>query len=48
MIRFTYRRAGITTLSLEGSHFVMLSQPKAVANLILDAAAAVTDGPPKA
>jgi pimeloyl-ACP methyl ester carboxylesterase len=48
MIRFTYRRAGITTLSLDGSHFVMLSQPKAVANLIHDAAAAVTSGPPEA
>jgi pimeloyl-ACP methyl ester carboxylesterase len=41
MIRHTYRRAGIRTTSLDGSHFVMQSQPKAVANLIRDAAASV-------
>lgn len=42
MIRYSYRRAGITALSVHGSHFVMLSQPKAVAALIRDALTAVS------
>ncbi|MES9810571.1 alpha/beta hydrolase [Streptomyces sp. CS081A] len=36
--RFGYRRAGMTTVEVDSSHLVMLAQPKAVAELILDAA----------
>ncbi|MFB7209074.1 alpha/beta fold hydrolase [Streptomyces sp. NPDC056255] len=36
--RFGYRRAGMTTVEVDSSHLVMLAQPKAVAELIMDAA----------
>ncbi|MFC8508083.1 alpha/beta fold hydrolase [Streptomyces sp. NPDC057411] len=36
--RYGYARAGMTTVEVDSSHLVMLSQPKAVAELILDAA----------
>ncbi|MET7666027.1 alpha/beta fold hydrolase [Streptomyces sp. NPDC055059] len=35
--RYGYERAGMTTVEVDSSHLVMLSQPKAVAELILDA-----------
>ncbi|MFJ6517010.1 alpha/beta fold hydrolase [Streptomyces filamentosus] len=38
--RFGYRRAGMTTVEVESSHLVMLSRPRAVAELILEAAQA--------
>ncbi|MFI8324392.1 alpha/beta fold hydrolase [Streptomyces sp. NPDC085529] len=36
--RYGYERAGMTTVEVDSSHLVMLSQPKAVAELILEAA----------
>lgn len=36
--RYGYERAGMTTVEVDSSHLVMLAQPKAVAELILDAA----------
>ncbi|GAA3480435.1 hypothetical protein GCM10018966_049650 [Streptomyces yanii] len=35
--RYGYERAGVTTVEVDSSHLVMLSQPKAVAELIQDA-----------
>ncbi|MEU6018056.1 alpha/beta hydrolase [Streptomyces sp. NPDC047515] len=35
--RYGYERAGMTTVEVDSSHLVMLSQPKAVAELIQDA-----------
>jgi hypothetical protein len=35
-------RAGAKITELEGSHVIMVSQPEAVTNVILDAVAAVT------
>ena len=40
--RFGYRRAGMTTVEVDSSHLVMLAHPKRVAELISEAAAAVT------
>ncbi|MFI9000625.1 alpha/beta fold hydrolase [Streptomyces sp. NPDC053541] len=36
--RYGYERAGMTTVEVDSSHLVMLSRPKAVAELILEAA----------
>ncbi|MFF5920849.1 alpha/beta fold hydrolase [Streptomyces flavochromogenes] len=36
--RYGYERAGMTTVEVDSSHLVMLAQPKAVAELILEAA----------
>ncbi len=35
--RYGYERAGMTTVEVDSSHLVMLAQPKAVAELILEA-----------
>jgi hypothetical protein len=43
VIRTMAARAGSTMVELEGSHVIMMSQPRAVADVILQAAAAVTD-----
>lgn len=40
--RFGYRRAGMTTVEVDSSHLVMLAHPKRVAELISEAAGAVT------
>ncbi len=37
MERYGYERADLTTVEVDSSHLVMLSQPKAVAELILEA-----------
>jgi hypothetical protein len=36
--RYGYERAGMTVVEVDSSHLVMLSRPKTVAELILDAA----------
>jgi pimeloyl-ACP methyl ester carboxylesterase len=41
VIRSMAKRAGATTTELEGSHVIMVSQPEAVTNLILEAIEAV-------
>ena len=38
-------RAGAKITELDGSHVIMVSQPEAVTNVILDAVAAVTAVP---
>jgi pimeloyl-ACP methyl ester carboxylesterase len=40
--RFGYQRAGIKTVEIDSSHLVMLSQPKAVTDVIREAIATVT------
>jgi hypothetical protein len=45
MIRSMAERAGATITEVEGSHVVMVSQPDAVADVILAAAAAVDRAP---
>lgn len=42
VLRFLAKRAGATVTEVEGSHAIMISQPEAVANVILTAAAAVS------
>jgi hypothetical protein len=37
-------RAGATITELEGSHVIMISQPQAVTDVILDAVAAIGGG----
>jgi hypothetical protein len=39
-------RAGATITELDGSHVIMISQPKAVTDVILQAVAAVTAATP--
>ena len=41
-MRFMAERAGSTTVELDASHAVYVSQPRAVADLIVDAARATT------
>jgi hypothetical protein len=41
VIRSMARRAGATITEVEGSHVVMISQPQAVTDVILDAVATV-------
>ncbi len=41
MIRSMAERAGATITEVEGSHVIMVSQPEAVADVILTAGAAV-------
>jgi pimeloyl-ACP methyl ester carboxylesterase len=45
VIRSMAERAGATITEVEGSHMVMISQPEAVADVILTAAAAVNRAP---
>jgi hypothetical protein len=45
VIRSMAQRAGATITELEGSHVIMVSQPQAVADVILTAAAAVAPQP---
>jgi pimeloyl-ACP methyl ester carboxylesterase len=42
VIRSMAKRAGATIIELEGSHVIMVSQPEAVTNLILEAIEAVS------
>ena len=42
------KRAGAKITDLEGSHVIMVSQPEAVANVILEAVSAVTAVPAEA
>ena len=42
VLRFTAERAGATITEIDASHVVMISQPQAVADVILTAAASVT------
>ena len=46
VIRSMAERAGATITEAEGSHVIMVSQPQAVTNVILQAVAAVTAGSP--
>ena len=41
LVRSQAERAGATITEVEGSHVIMISQPEAVADVILTAAAAV-------
>jgi hypothetical protein len=41
VVRSMAERAGASTTELEGSHVIMVSQPQAVADVILEAVAAV-------
>jgi pimeloyl-ACP methyl ester carboxylesterase len=45
VVRSMAERAGATITELDGSHVIMVSQPEAVTNVILDAVAAVTAVP---
>jgi pimeloyl-ACP methyl ester carboxylesterase len=45
VVRSMAKRAGATTTEAEGSHVIMVSQPEAVAEVILTAAAAVDRAP---
>jgi type II secretory pathway component GspD/PulD (secretin) len=45
MIRSMAERAGATITEVEGSHVIMVSQPDAVVDVILTAAAAVDRAP---
>jgi pimeloyl-ACP methyl ester carboxylesterase len=45
VIRSMAERAGATITELEGSHVIMVSQPDAVADVVLTAAAAVDPAP---
>jgi hypothetical protein len=38
------KRAGATITEVEGSHVIMISQPQAVTDVILDAVAGVDEG----
>ena len=42
VVRFMAERAGATITEIEGSHAIMVSQPQAVADVILTAVAAVS------
>ncbi len=42
VLQFTAERAGATTVELDGSHVIMISQPKAVTDVILSAIASVS------
>jgi pimeloyl-ACP methyl ester carboxylesterase len=44
VVRSMAERAGATITEVEGSHAIMVSQPEAVADVILEAVAAVGDG----
>ena len=39
------KRAGASTIEVEGSHVIMISQPQAVADVILQAIGALSQGP---
>jgi hypothetical protein len=41
LVRSMAERAGATITEVEGSHVIMISQPQAVADVILEAVAAV-------
>jgi pimeloyl-ACP methyl ester carboxylesterase len=45
VVRSMAERAGATITEIDGSHVIMISQPEAVTNVILEAAAAVTVRP---
>ena len=46
LVRSMAERAGATTTELDGSHVIMISQPQAVAEVILEAVAAVASRQP--
>lgn len=48
VVRSMAERAGATITELEGSHVIMVSQPQAVTNVIMEAVAAVAQVPVKA
>jgi hypothetical protein len=45
VVRSMAKRAGATITEIEGSHVIMVSQPEAVTNVIMEAVATVTAVP---
>jgi hypothetical protein len=45
VVRSMAKRAGATITELEGSHVIMVSQPEAVTNMIMEAVRALTQVP---